>query len=76
MNLRHKRWHNPWDPSLTSTADFYELLDRANASYLYRIRRFGAMCTVRHGSNAYYAAFDSLLSDLGNLSYDTGLPID
>lgn len=75
MNLRHKRWHNPWDPSLTSTADFYELLDRANASYLYRIRRFGAMCTVRHGSNAYYAAFDSLLSDLGNLSYDTGLPI-
>lgn len=75
MNLRHKTWHNPWDKDQVSNADFYELIDRARESYLYRIRRFAAMRSVKHCSNAYYAALDSLLSDLGNLSYDTGLPI-
>ncbi len=75
MNLRHKQWTNPWDPDRKSNADFYELVDQARDSYLYRLRRFSVIRSVKHCSNAYYAAMDSLLSDLGNLSYDTGLPL-
>ena len=60
-NLSHKTWFNPWDESITSDKDFYQLMDDAKEAYIRRIRLY------TDGQD------DALLKDLGDNSYDSGL---
>ena len=78
-NLEHNEYKNPWDPSILITESFYEMMERAKVLYHTRIRLF---CQIREQGTAartdkasYEASRDALLQDLGDLSYDSGLPL-
>ncbi len=63
LNLRHRKWKNPWDTSLTSTDSFHDLLKKARQSYLHRL----TLLKQRQ--------FSELTEHLGNCSYNSGLPL-
>ena len=68
-NLNHNTWVNPWDESISSTKDFYQLMEDAFVSYKKRIemyQKWTKEATEEHKKE--------LLSDLGDNSYDSGLP--
>ncbi len=60
-NMDHVTWVNPWDESISSNKDFYELMEDAKEAYQRRIKMF------EDGDDA------GLLADLGDNSYDSGL---
>ena len=60
LNLSHRQWHHPKDPSLISTSSFPELLEQA------RKEAVAGITAVSHGD----------LSLIGNRSYLTGLDLD
>ncbi len=73
-NLNHETWSNPWDPSRVSTASFvdlfHETLDKCNRVY-----------TLLNSAITDSVPLDkqdlsSLLAELGNDSYHSGLPVD
>ncbi len=70
-NLRHRKWHNPWDESIISTDSVYDLMKKAGDSFRHRISLYRDAAT-RLSDNYFYCK-NALLSDLGNASYDTGL---
>ena len=72
-NLKHRTWHNPWEPAITSQEDLYELMERARESYQYRLSLYRDLA-VRLPENYFYCR-NVLLAELGNKSYDTGLEI-
>ena len=75
-NLRHKKWRNPWDSSHTSFEDVYELMDQACQSMEHRVSLYEkAVFSKPVGKNTtYYHFINALLSDLGDCSYNSGLP--
>ena len=68
-NLTHKEYRNPWNQKQKITKDFYELMEEAKGNYLRRVDLF--MQTNPKDQKTY----ENLLSDLGDLSYDSGLPL-
>ena len=62
-NLSHKEYKNPWKSELKITSDFYELMEEAKKNYLRRTELF------------LNNQIQDLLLDLGDLSYDSGLPL-
>lgn len=72
-NLTHQRWRNPWRPTKASTKDVYALMKQAGRIYRNRLSLYYDMM-VRLPENYFYCQ-NTLLTDLENLSYDTGLVI-
>ena len=68
-NELHKEWWNPWDESIRSTKDFYQLMDDAREVY---VRRLNLYQDWR--DNMGNEKMEKLLEDLGDNSYDSGLP--
>ncbi len=68
-NMVHKEYKNPWKPEMKITKDFYELMEEAKVNYLRRLELFMKSTPVDEKS------YENLLSDLGDLSYDSGLPL-
>ena len=67
LNLSHSTWHNPWDESLVSSESFLERFNSASREYEHRINLY----------HNYITAYDaSILEDLGNLSYLSGISVD
>ncbi len=62
-NLSHKEYKNPWKPEIKITKNFYEMMEEAKGNYLRRLDLFLQNNT------------EELLLDLGDLSYDSGLPL-
>lgn len=62
-NLEHKKWHNPWDKSLTSNTSVFELMKQGEPILQKRIQ----LC--------YEGSYEELLKNLGNNSYLNGLPL-
>ncbi len=60
-NMQHRPWVNPWDESIGSDKDFYQLMEDAGVAYKRRI----AMYENRED--------EALLKDLGDNCYDSGL---
>ena len=78
-NLAHNEYKNPWDPSILIKESFYEMMEKAEGLYHNRISIF---CEMRNmydidapAEDAYYGAQNRLIADLGDLSYDSGLPL-
>ena len=73
-NLSHETWKNPWDPSRVSTASFvdlfHETLDKCNRVY--------ALLNTAITDSVPLDKQDlsPLLTELGNDSYHSGLPVD
>ncbi len=77
MNLRHKKWANPWNPKVGLTLDFYELMEKAGDDFLRRAELY-EQCVSKDAARSledYCAAKNSLLSDLGDCSYLSGFPL-
>ena len=78
-NLEHREYKNPWDESIKITKDFYEMMEEAKENYLLRLSLYEKMI-VSYQMDApleeeYYKYQNELLEHLGDLSYDSGLPL-
>ena len=70
LNLKHKKWHNPWDLSKTSTDSVPEMLGKAD-------RRFSLMMFLLDNYLSpdmnKGAAYKTLMAFVGCKSYHSGL---
>lgn len=75
FNLRHARWNNPWDTTLSSTESFFDLYDKAGARYLAQMQ---TLHSILH-ADTDHAACEKLLQDFRkeyqNLSFHSGLDV-
>ena len=73
-NLDHEVWCNPWKPSIASTASFVDLfhqtLSKCNSVY-YLLNQ-----SITNPLSLDKQDLHVLLSELGNSSYHSGLPVD
>jgi len=64
---------------LKITKDFYELMEDGKDNYLRRVALYEKMikeyATDNPASESYYKLQNQLIEDLGDLSYDSGLPL-
>ena len=73
-NLNHEAWGNPWDPTRVSTASFVDLFHET----LDKCSRVYALLNSAVTDNVPLDKQDlsPLLTELGNESYHSGLPVD
>ena len=73
-NLNHEAWSNPWDPTRVSTASFVDLFHET----LDKCSRVYALLNSAVTDNVPLDKQDlsPLLTELGNESYHSGLPVD
>lgn len=73
-NLNHEAWSNPWDPTRVSTASFVDLFHET----LDKCSRVYALLNSAITDNVPLDKQDlsPLLTELGNESYHSGLPVD
>ena len=84
LNLRHLPWKNPWDASVSSKQDFYELLAEARGIYVKRLDMYSRMLHYADRSSflskkaqeaSYYHRLNVLLAELGDYGYSKGVLI-
>jgi len=73
-NTKHKLWYNPWDQSKTTHDDIYKIIIQNENILNKRILLYQAM--INSKNNDYVNNNLKLLTELGDNSYLTGLPLD
>ena len=73
-NLNHEAWSNPWDPTRVSTASFVDLFHETldKCSRVYELLNSAVTDNVPLDKQDLLP----LLTELGNESYHSGLPVD
>ena len=73
-NLNHEAWGNPWDPTSVSTASFVDLFHETldKCSRVYELLNSAVTDNVPLDKQDLLP----LLTELGNESYHSGLPVD
>ena len=73
-NLNHEAWGNPWDPTRVSTASFVDLFHETldKCSRVYELLNSAVTDNVPLDKQD----LSPLLTELGNESYHSGLPVD
>ena len=73
-NLNHEAWGNPWDPTHVSTASFVDLFHETldKCSRVYELLNSAVTDNVPLDKQD----LSPLLTELGNESYHSGLPVD
>lgn len=73
-NLNHEAWSNPWDPTRVSTASFVDLFHETldKCSRVYELLN----SVVTDNVPLDKQDLSPLLTELGNESYHSGLPVD
>lgn len=74
-NLAHKPWHNPWNPDQVSRDSVYDLMNRADPVYCRRMQFYFRALVPQSSSQMASQARDRFLEDLGDCSYNSGLPL-
>ena len=74
FNLQHKKWTNPWDPSISSTESFFDLYRRSESGYLRQLKELTALQRERIHSVKADELTARFLKDYGNRSFHSGLP--
>ena len=72
LNLKHKRWHNPWDVSKSSTDSVPELLGKAERRYSLMMFLLDNYLSPDMNKTA---AYKTLVAFIGCKSYHSGLNI-
>ena len=74
LNLDHEVWCNPWNRQMASTASFPELFRQclAKCRTIYYMLNH-AIVSI---SSTAESGISSLIGELGNYSYHSGLPVD
>lgn len=75
-NMKHMPWKNPWNKNVPHNESVYELMDKACDDFTRRIHMYSAAISSRKVADASRdKAFINLMTDLGDCSYDSGLPL-
>ncbi|MCR4999491.1 MAG: zinc dependent phospholipase C family protein [Lachnospiraceae bacterium] len=82
-NLRHLPWRNPWNPEVTSHQDIYQLMEVGLNKYETLLSDYKALMNTLPKrlvpgtpyNEEYYHRLNNILTDIGDLSYDSGLPL-
>lgn len=75
FNMKHDVWRNPWNPELTSDETFFDLYEKAVVLYRKRIHLLNAYLRCPDDSDCAQRNLQAFLSDYGDLSFHSGLPI-
>ena len=73
LNLKHRRWHNPWNKERSSRQSFFELLDEASAQYLTILSLTNKVFSVPLHTPIHGQYSRALLGALGDKSYLSGM---
>lgn len=73
LNLRHKTWKNPWNPSISSRESFPELYQKAMDQYLTRIGMLWTTLDCGSDPDKQRRLFRAFLKEYKNLSFHSGL---
>ncbi len=75
-NLAHRSWRNPWNPDQVSRDSVYDLMEQADPVYCRRIQLYFRALAPESSSQTAAQARDHFLDDLGDCSYNSGLPLE
>ena len=75
FNLRHARWHNPWDPSRKSRESFSDLYRRSMHLYLPRLSRLRELLSCDEDGDRQTKLISRFLEEYGNRSFLSGLAL-
>ena len=67
LNLKHRKWHNPWKNGHSSRASVPDMLKRARKEYITVLKEYDGLFEAVSGSR------ESFLNYIGNCSYHTGM---
>lgn len=73
LNLLHRTWQNPWDPSIRSQASFLELMDEALEEYQALLPQIYRLFFTDKHSDAERQRMGRILKKLGGRDYHSGL---
>lgn len=73
LNLQHKKWMNPWDPSIVSDASFFDLYAKSEVAYKCRLRELVRLLREHTSSDYYKIKKEPFLQKYGNNSFHSGL---
>ncbi len=73
FNMKHKKWSNPWDPSLKSDESFFDLYEKALVLYQKRIRMLYRYLRTPENSHLAEVRLREFQKEYGNLSFSSGL---
>jgi len=77
-NLKHRKWHNPWNPADESSKSVMDILEDTVPTYENRINMYmdSIHATAEDSLNDCLKKRNALLEELSDLSYSTGLPLE
>lgn len=73
FNLARKEWKNPWDHTLVSNETFFDLYQKAEASYSSRLKKLTCFFYEPATPQKRMAQMKDLIQDYDNLSFHSGL---
>lgn len=73
LNILHQPWENPWDKSRISTDSFFDLMEKAQVSYLQTLADLSRLFAIPFHTRTAQSHTGTLLKKLGNKSYHSGL---
>lgn len=73
FNMKHRKWANPWNPSLVSTESFFDLYEKAGVLYQKRIRMLYRYLRMPENSREAENYLQEFRKEYGNLSFASGL---
>ncbi|MGN0350892.1 MAG: zinc dependent phospholipase C family protein [Roseburia sp.] len=73
FNMKHRKWANPWNPSLVSDESFFDLYEKAGVLYQKRIRMLYRYLRLPENSHEAEVCLQEFRKEYGNLSFASGL---
>lgn len=70
-NMKHRRWHNPWEVAQSTSDDLFKIIINSETVLNRRLLLYQSFVCDKDSE----VDKEILLSDLGNCSYLTGLPL-
>lgn len=75
LNLRHRRWCNPWDTNQSSRESFFDLFRSACEKYKAVLNQVEQFFSLSVGTIQYQSLLQELSHTLGSKSYHSGLAV-
>lgn len=73
LNLKHKQWHNPWQPSDCFISSVPEMIKKASGRYREALKRLDLLYQSKEYEDEYDIRMESICRFLGQKSFHSGL---
>ncbi len=73
LNMRHRQWHNPWNPDCVTTESVPQLIKKASIRYQDALTQLDLLYQTDPYDFRYTAVLNQLCEFLGQQSYHSGL---